>query len=219
MKVMLYGLPSDYRSRSQDRTHLSTAKFMSKAIILPVSTWNTYNILSTLTSLPKEVLLWTRILLVALHMWCLPPSATWRGISVTITLIPEKVLIRSWLNYNSNMLNVTETTSSYDPNGIFQQSTHIFHACSSLIYSQWATSHILLLCKNYTQTRWIHRRTARKVGLKINILLRSCCSMCVYVCTCFPLNVWMPERILWNLVCVTPDPISSAYLRKKSSHQ
>jgi hypothetical protein len=41
----------------QDRTHLSTARFMSKAIIFPVSTWNMNNILPTITSLPKEVLL------------------------------------------------------------------------------------------------------------------------------------------------------------------
>lgn len=57
-------------------------------------------------SLPKEVLLRTRILLVALHMWCLPPSAVCRGMSATVTLIPGKLLVRSWLNYNMNLLNV-----------------------------------------------------------------------------------------------------------------
>lgn len=103
---MLYGLHSNYGCWIQDRTHLSTARFMSKVFILPVSTWNTYNILPTLTSLPKEVLLWARILLVALHMWCLPPSAVCRGMSATVTLIPGKLLVRSWLNYNRNLLNV-----------------------------------------------------------------------------------------------------------------
>lgn len=103
---MLYGLRSNYSCWIQDRTHLSTARFMSKAIILPVSTWNTNNILPPLTSLPKEVLLQARILLVALHMWCLPPSAVCRGMSATVTLIPEKLLVRSWLNYNRNLLNV-----------------------------------------------------------------------------------------------------------------
>jgi hypothetical protein len=65
-----------------------------------VSTWNMNNILPTITSLPKEVLLWARILLVALHMWCVPPSDVCRGTSATVTLIP------SWLNSNINLLNV-----------------------------------------------------------------------------------------------------------------
>jgi hypothetical protein len=65
-----------------------------------------YNILPTLTSLPKEVLLWARILLVALHMWCLPPSAVCRGMSATVTLIPGKLQVSSWLIYNRILQNV-----------------------------------------------------------------------------------------------------------------
>jgi hypothetical protein len=92
---MLHGLPSTADTYSnpaiQDRTHLSKASFMSKAIILPVSTWNMYNILSTLASLPKEGLLRASMLLVVLHMWCSPPSAMWRSVSATVTFIPGKL--------------------------------------------------------------------------------------------------------------------------------
>lgn len=55
-------------ARTKYRTHLSKAKVISKVIILPVSTWNMYNILPSLTSLLKEDLLQARTLLVALHM-------------------------------------------------------------------------------------------------------------------------------------------------------
>jgi hypothetical protein len=132
---MLYGLRSNYSCWIQDRTHFSTARFMSKPIILPVSTWNTYNILPTLTSLPKEVLLWARILLVALHMWCLPPSAVCRGMSATVTLIPGKLLVQSWLNYNRILLNINtnhlKLSQMVYSNEVHTFSTHVlrYFAC------------------------------------------------------------------------------------------
>jgi hypothetical protein len=60
----------------------------------------------SLHSRRRSCLLCARILLAVLHMWCLPPSATCRGISVTVTLILEQVLVWNLLSYDSNMLNI-----------------------------------------------------------------------------------------------------------------